>query len=73
MDDYYAWSALFARIDYKLVDNKRGDKLDLNEYNGEQLVIFTSQGEVKDPHNGQDVPPKFLCSKVDRAVSEDRL
>ena len=73
MDDYYAWSALFARVDYKLVDNKRGDKLDLNEYNGEQIIVFKTNGEVTDPRSSVAVKPKFLGTPFDPATNTDRL
>lgn len=60
-DDYYSWAALFGQIDYKEVgENKRSDKLDLHEFNGEQLVLVKGDREVKDPRTGQDAPPKFL-------------
>ncbi|MFT5525267.1 MAG: hypothetical protein ACI9G1_000674 [Pirellulaceae bacterium] len=61
-DDYYQWAALFARIDYELVGNKRGDKFDQHEFNGEQIVLFKSEGEVKNPRNDKNAPPKFLGS-----------
>lgn len=73
MDDYYAWSALFARVDYKLVDNKRGDKLDLNSYDGEQIIVFKTNGEVTDPRSGKNVQPKVLGAKLDSATADERL
>jgi len=64
-DDYYTWAALFGQIDYKEVgENKRSDKLDLHEFNGEQLVLVKTEREVKDPRTGQDAPPKFLGGEV---------
>jgi len=59
-DDYYSWAALFARIDYKLIDNKRNDKLDKHEFIGEQIVEIKSEGETKNARTGKDAPPKFL-------------
>jgi hypothetical protein len=60
-DDYYSWAALFGQIDYKEVgENKRSDKLDLHEFNGEQLVLVRGERDVKDPRTGQNAPPKFL-------------
>jgi hypothetical protein len=61
-DDYYQWAALFARIDYEIVGNKRGDKFDKHEFNGEQIVLFKREGEVKNAKNNKDAVPKFLGS-----------
>jgi len=60
-DDYYSWAALFGRIDYKEIgENKRKDKFDLHEFDGEQLVVVKTAGEVKNARTGQDAAPKFL-------------
>ncbi len=72
MDDYYSWSALFARIDYKLIDNTRKDKLDLNEFIGEQFVIFGTRGELKNPRTGQNSEPQFLGSLAGNGASKDK-
>lgn len=73
-DDYYAWSALFARIDYKIVDNQRTDKLDKHEFVGDQIVLVADQGELRDPRHGRDVAPRFLgAAAPDLAPSADRL
>ncbi len=63
-DDYYAWAATFVRIDYKIVDNKRLDKLDKNEFVGEQVVLVKEEGEVQNPNTHQDVAPRFLGEKT---------
>ena len=64
-DDYYSWAALFGQIDYKEVgENKRSDKLDLHEFNGEQIVLARTNREVKDPRTGQDAAPKFLGGEI---------
>lgn len=59
-DDYYSWAALFARVDYKIVENKRKDKFDKNEFVGEQIVLVKNEGEVENPSSGQDASPRFL-------------
>jgi len=59
-DDYYAWAAVFARLDYDIVDNKRQDKLDKNEFNGEQLVILNTNRGVNDPRDGRRMASKLL-------------
>ncbi len=59
-DDYYQWSSLFSQIDYELDESKRKDKLDKNEFAGDQVVLVTRKDEVKHPSTGQVVTPKFL-------------
>lgn len=59
-DDYYSWGAVFARIDYKLVDNKRKDKNDKHEFDGEQIVLIKKDGEVKNARTDRNAQPKFL-------------
>ena len=59
-DDYYSWAALFGRIDYKIVENKRRDRFDKHEFQGEQIVLVKSEGEVQNPRTGGNAPPRFL-------------
>lgn len=59
-DDYYSWAAVFSRIDYKIVENQRRDRLDKHEFNGEQIVLVTEEGEVTNARTGRDAEPKFL-------------
>jgi hypothetical protein len=63
-DDYYNWAALFGRIDYKVVDNKRKDKFDKHEFDGEQIVEIKSEGEVKNPRTNKDASPRFLGAQT---------
>ncbi|MDA1013585.1 MAG: DUF1549 and DUF1553 domain-containing protein [Planctomycetota bacterium] len=76
-DDYYDWSNFFARIDYKIVENKRADKFDKHEFNGEQIVLIKDQGDVKNPRTGKLAGLRFLgASAVDTATKDkkqDRL
>src|SRR6185295_3756834 len=37
-DDYYSWAGLFARVQYKVLENNRRDRLDSHEFIGEQVV-----------------------------------
>jgi hypothetical protein len=69
-DDYYQWSSLFSQIDYDLGDNKRRDKLDKNEFAGEQTVKFAKQDEVQNPTTGRVATPKFLGAEE---LSDDAL
>lgn len=59
-DDYYSWGNLFARIDYKILDNDRRDTNDKHEFNGEQIVYQKPDGDVSDPRTGKPRTPKLL-------------
>ena len=61
-DDYYAWSNFFARIEYEIVENKRRDKNDKHEFNGEQIVRMANKGDVKNPGTRQTAGLRFLGS-----------
>ncbi|MCB9875013.1 MAG: DUF1549 domain-containing protein, partial [Planctomycetaceae bacterium] len=38
-DDYYEWSSVFSQLDYQIGDKERKDKLDKNEFAGDQVVL----------------------------------
>lgn len=59
-DDYYRWSSVFSQIDYEIGENERKDKLDKNEFVGEQMVLVSKQDEVRNPTSGDIAEPKFL-------------
>ncbi len=59
-DDYYDWAGLFARIDYKIVENNRKDTNDTREFKGDQIVLIQASGSVKNPRTGEDATPRFL-------------
>lgn len=59
-DDYYAWSAVFARLDYEIIQNERRDKLDKNEFVGEQIIQIGDGGFVEHPRTGQLVLARML-------------
>lgn len=59
-NDYHQFSAFFARVQYKIVENKRRDKLDKHEFDGEQIVTIDRQSEVKHPVSGAVLLPRFL-------------
>ena len=61
-DDYYRWTALFARVDYKIVENNRPDDNDKHQFDGEQIVLLADKGEVQDPRTRENATPKFLGS-----------
>ncbi len=73
-DDYYSWSALFARVDYKIVENKQKDKLDKHEFKGEQIVLIKDEGEFKNARTGKNAIPKFLGAQTPELSGKaDRL
>ena len=56
-DDYYNLAAFFARVDYKIVSNRRPDNLDQHQFDGEQIVWISRQGELKHPRTKAVVQP----------------
>jgi hypothetical protein len=64
--DYYDWADVFARIDYKILENNRRDGLDKHEFIGEQIVYLAREGDVTNPCTGKPATPRFL-GEVDTA------
>ena len=61
-DDYYQFAAVFDGLDYKIVENKRRDKLDKHQFIGEQLVQRISKRVFNDPRTGKPPAPSLLDS-----------
>ena len=59
-DDYYGWSNFFGRVDYKIIENKRRDKNDKNEFVGEQIVLLKDEGDIKNPTTGATAGLRYL-------------
>jgi hypothetical protein len=59
-DDYYDFAALFAPIQYKVVENKRRDKFDKNQFIGEQVVWLDGNATLEHPRTGQTAKARFL-------------
>ncbi len=59
-DDYYSWASVFARVDYKILENKRRDQNDKHEFDGEQIVFLNDVGVAKDPRTDSTRPPRLL-------------
>jgi hypothetical protein len=73
-NDYHQLAAFFPRVDYKLIDNTRRDKLDLHEFIGEQIVFMNRTGEIKHPVSREVLKPKFLGGYVPTlSEKDDRL
>lgn len=71
-DDYHSLAAFFARIDYRILENNRRDRLDTHEFDGEQIVILSREGEVKHPRTDEVLLPRFLDAGK-RLDTDDRL
>ncbi|MEO8352053.1 MAG: DUF1549 and DUF1553 domain-containing protein [Chthoniobacteraceae bacterium] len=63
-DDYYDWTSLFARIDYQIVENKRKDENDQQEFKGDQIVRIKGSESVVNPRTGERARPRFLGGGV---------
>jgi hypothetical protein len=73
-NDYYSLAAFFPRVQYKIVENNRRDRLDSHEFDGEQIVWMAREGEVKHPRTGGPARPRFLGSSTpELADAADRL
>jgi hypothetical protein len=59
-DDYYSWAAVFGKVQYKVLENRRQDSNDSHEFKGEQIVYVAHEGEVKNPKTGRAASPRFL-------------
>jgi hypothetical protein len=72
--DYHRFAAFFARVDYRIVENNRRDRLDTHEFVGEQVVFLKRDGELKHPVTGEALAPGLLGEGTPRfADNSDRL
>ena len=72
--DYYGWNALFARVRYKVLENRRKIGSDRHEFIGEQVVWMDRRGELNDPRTGEPARPLFLgASTPAMDADQDRL
>ncbi|MBL8809952.1 MAG: DUF1549 domain-containing protein [Planctomycetaceae bacterium] len=74
-DDYYGWTNFFARVDYKILENRRRDENDKHEFDGEQVVVVKDEGDVRNPTTGRTISPRFLGNAAadPSAFKGDRL
>lgn len=73
-NDYHSLAAFFARVDYRIVENNRTDRLDTHEFDGEQVVFVAREGEVKHPRTDAVLRPLFLGQSTPQFTAEqDRL
>jgi hypothetical protein len=72
-DDYYSWAAWFARVQYKVLENRRRDDNDGHEFDGEQIVYLDRTSEVENPRTGEGATPRLLDAETPPAASDDPL
>lgn len=73
IDDYYGFAALFARVDYRVLENNKKDMLDKHEFVGEQVVWQNRDGEVQNPRTRSPAKPRFLGAPTPDVSAGDRL
>jgi hypothetical protein len=72
-DDYYDWASVFARVNYKVLQNNRRDNLDKHEFIGEQIVYLANEGGVTNARSGKPASARFLGAPRKLAQGEDPL
>jgi hypothetical protein len=70
-DDYYNWASLFARVDYKILENKRRDKSDTREFKGDQEVLLKASATFLNARTKEPAVMQFLGGEKP-AVSKER-
>jgi hypothetical protein len=72
--DYHSLAAFFVRVRYRIVENRRTDRLDKHEFVGEQIIYQQRRGELKHPTTGEVLRPRFLGADTPALAREaDRL
>jgi hypothetical protein len=71
--DYHRWTAFFPRVQYRILENNRKDKLDKHEFDGEQIVWMDREGEHLHPVTKQALKPRFLGADAPDIGEGDRL
>ncbi|HEY0551654.1 MAG TPA: DUF1549 domain-containing protein, partial [Verrucomicrobiae bacterium] len=72
-DDYYDWASVFARVNYKVLQNNRRDNLDSHEFVGEQVVYLAPEGNVNNARTGKPASARFLGAPKKLAEGTDPL
>jgi hypothetical protein len=72
--DYHRFGAFFARVQYRIVENNRKDRLDKHEFDGEQIIYQDRSSELLHPVTRDTLTPRFLGSGIARnSDNSDRL
>jgi mono/diheme cytochrome c family protein len=69
-DDYYNWAGVFARVDYQMPENKKGDKFDKSEFKGDQSIVLKASGSVMNPRTNEKAKPHFLGGPAPKTDKE---
>lgn len=73
-NDYHSLAAFFPRINYRIIENNRKDRLDKHEFDGDQIVWQARSGELMHPVSGEPLAPRLLGTKTPKLAEEaDRL
>jgi len=72
-DDYHDWTALFSRVDYKVIANVRRIGSDRHEWNGEQIVHDMAKASVPNPRTGKPANPRFLGAPSQLETQNSKL
>ena len=63
-DDYHNWTAVFARVDYQILENKRTDENDKHEFKGDQIVYLTNKAVWTNPRISKPATPRLLGGAI---------
>lgn len=63
-DDYHAWTGVFARVGYQVLENRRRDDNDSHEFIGEQRVITNDPHRHTHPRLGRPAEARFLGETI---------
>jgi hypothetical protein len=73
-NDYHALTAFFPRVQYRVLENNRKDRLDKHEFDGEQVVWMDREGEHLHPVSKLPLRPRFLgAATPELGPDADRL
>ncbi len=67
-DNYHDWTALFSRIDFQVLENRRRDDNDSHEFKGEQIVFVKANGEHRNPRTSRPAVARLLGAEAPVAV-----
>jgi hypothetical protein len=59
-DNYHDWTAVFERVDFQVLENRRQDENDKHEFKGDQVVFVKNSGEHQNPRTKKASVPRFL-------------
>src|SRR5262249_15128529 len=76
-EDYHNWTAVFSRVEYKILENKRTDENDKHEFVGDQIVFLTNNATWTNPRTGKPATARLLgasrTAKLKLSDGQDEL